>query len=160
MPAASPYHLRLLAKIDRRGPDECWPWLAARHASGHGVFRDPNRRAESAHVSVYRHFVGEVPEGMELDHLCHTRDESCPGGSTCPHRACVNPAHMEPVPKRVNLLRGRSFAAENARKTHCPKGHPLEGDNLVASKLPWRKCKACHYAENNARAARKRADSP
>lgn len=160
MPAPSPYEGRLLAKIDRRGEDECWPWAAARHASGHGRFKSPDGRHESAHLSVYRYFVGEVPDGMELDHLCHTRDESCPGGSTCPHRGCVNPAHLEPVTVKENRLRGRSFSAVNARKTHCPQNHPLGGDNLVASKLPWRVCKTCHYARERARAATRRRESP
>lgn len=155
MPAASPYEARLLAKIDQRGADECWPWLAARHKSGHGVFRDPNRKAEHAHISVYRHFAGEVPEGMELDHACHTRDSSCAGGPTCPHRSCVNPAHMEPVTKRENRLRGVGPTALNARKTHCPEGHPLAGDNLVRDKLPWRICKTCKYAANAARLRRR-----
>lgn len=159
MPAASPYDLRLMAKVDRRSDDECWPWLAAKHPSGHGRFKGPDGRPESAHLSVYRHLVGEIPEATELDHLCHTRDTSCAGGPTCPHRACVNPAHMEPVTKRDNLLRGRSFSADNARKTHCPKGHPLAGDNLVRSQLPWRACKTCKYAANAARAKR-RAESP
>jgi hypothetical protein len=164
MPAASPYDQRLLAKIDQRGEDECWPWLAAKHASGHGVFRDPNRKAEHAHVSVYRYFVGEVPEGMELDHACHTRDVSCEGGPMCPHRACVNPAHQEPVTKKENLRRGQSPPAINARKTHCIHDHELSPDNLMPSRLPDRQCKVCHYEREKRyaanRRARRRAESP
>lgn len=62
----------------------------------------------------------------------------------CPHRICVNPAHMEPVTLAENKRRGMSPPAINARKTHCIHGHELTLDNLVTCKLPWRKCRTCH----------------
>jgi hypothetical protein len=61
--------------------------------------------------------VGPIPEGKQLDHLCR-------------NRACINPEHLEPVTAKENILRGESFSAKNARKTHCIHGHELSGDNL------------------------------
>jgi hypothetical protein len=47
----------------------------------------------------------------------------------CRNRRCVNPAHLEPVTTRQNLLRGETFQAANAAKTECPQGHPYDDDN-------------------------------
>jgi hypothetical protein len=79
---------------------------------------------------MYRHYIGEIPRGMTLDHICRNRD-------------CCNPAHLEPVTVKENILRGDSLSARNARKTHCHRGHPLAGDNLSLPPSGGRKCKAC-----------------
>jgi hypothetical protein len=86
-----------------------------------------------AHRLVYEELVGPIPEGMELDHLCR-------------NTSCVNPAHLEPVPHRVNVLRGVGPTAENAVKTECVNGHPLTGRNLCIRKEGGRKCRTCLYA--------------
>jgi hypothetical protein len=67
-----------------------------------------------------------------LDHLCRVR-------------SCVNPSHLEAVPRRTNLIRGQGFIGEQARRTHCPNGHALVGENLVvaASVRGKRNCKEC-----------------
>jgi len=67
-------------------------------------------RNQRAHVLSYEHYVGPVPNGLELDHLCR-------------NTLCVNPTHLEAVTHKVNVLRGEGWAAKNARKTHCPQGH-------------------------------------
>ena len=83
------------------------------------------------HRFVYERLVGKIPEGLQIDHLCRVRH-------------CANPAHMEAVTQRENILRGMSPAAENARKTHCPQGHPYEGENLFTyNQGRFRRCRAC-----------------
>ena len=64
---------------------------------------------------------------MQIDHRCHTdavASGECDGGDDCPHRKCVNPAHLEMISAAENTF-GQNHA--NRNKTHCPKGHPLEG---------------------------------
>lgn len=97
---------RFLFHVDKRGPDECWPWTAFINAGGYGTF-GLDGPGNLAHRWSYEHFVKPIPDGLQLDHLCHTRERlTCPGGPTCPHRRCVNPAHLEPVPQKVNVERG------------------------------------------------------
>ena len=58
----------------------------------------------------------------------------------------MNPAHLELVPLKINYLRGVGTPADNARKTHCKRGHPLSGDNLRMGTqfgLPKRVCRQC-----------------
>lgn len=103
----------------------CW-MRPAEKAQGYSTFRTQVGRRQVAHRWAYEHFVGPIPPGFELDHLCHTRDANCPGGKTCPHRACCNPAHLEPVTKEENNRRSSSPSALNAQKTHCPQDHPYD----------------------------------
>jgi hypothetical protein len=135
-----PADVRFWSKVDASGV--CWEWTASDDgAKGYGRFDH-----QSAHRWAYEFLVGPIPEGMTLDHLCL-------------NKRCVNPDHLEVVTAGVNTLRGGSVAAVNARKTHCPAGHPYEGDNLRVYIRPsghaMRTCKACIRQHN----ARRRAAS-
>lgn len=130
---------RFWAKVDQSGgPDACWPWTAKIGRANYGAFDDCH-----AHIVAYQLTFGPVPEGLELDHVCHTADLSCRGGGTCLHRRCCNPAHLEAVTHQENSRRGRS---PNRAKTHCPAGHPYSGQNLVVEALGYRKCRICKNA--------------
>lgn len=100
-----PYEERMKAKIDERDPGECWPWLGALTRKGYGIIISRAGRNSYAHRAVYEQFVGPIPDGLEIDHTCHSFDMSCPGGDTCPHRRCVNPSHLEPVTHAENVRR-------------------------------------------------------
>lgn len=155
-----PYKKRLVeerfwSKVDKSGgPDACWPWLAAIDQGGYGTFWAGVGRSTRPHIFAYESEIGVVPNGLDLDHVCHTRDLSCEGGPTCLHRKCVNPAHLEPVTRRVNLKRGRlkgpidgGGAAKYQRdKTHCPKGHEYTAENTYTppSRPSARYCRRCH----------------
>lgn len=111
------------AKVDRRGSDECWPWLGTILADGYAVIK-LHGKMPKAHRVVYRLAIGPIPDGLQLDHLCHT--DQCKLGKKCPHRRCVNPAHLKPATAKENTLRGSSFAAFNYHKTACHRGHPFD----------------------------------
>lgn len=86
---------RFWALVDRRGPDECWPWLGGKIDTGYGRFGHEDGRVVPAHQVAYQLGHGQpVPAGLEPDHTCHRRD-------------CQNPAHLEAVTHRENLRRRR-----------------------------------------------------
>lgn len=105
----TPASERFWAQADRRGPSECWPWLGHLDPDGYGRFTvySPEGVTQSikAYQWSYADVYGEPPQGMHLDHLCHDRS-TCTGGSRCPHRACVNPAHLAVATPRANVRRG------------------------------------------------------
>lgn len=119
---------------------DCWPWLGPKNERGYGQFQ-----GKPAHRYAYEAVVGPIPPGLKIDHLCHT--DACELGNACPHRACVNPEHLEPKTQRANLLRGAGFAAKKAAQTHCIRGHEFTETNTYV-KLddrgrPHRQCRAC-----------------
>ena len=119
----------------------CWLWTGPGTNDGYGLFQPgPGQTRQMAHKWAYRTFVGEIPEGMQIDHACHTRDTECPGGKECHHRRCCNPEHLEPVTASENTLRQRHAGRS---KTECPKGHPYEGDNLIVGSDGRRRCREC-----------------
>jgi hypothetical protein len=138
-PERRPLLERFWPKVDRRGPGECWPWLAGK-SHGYGVISAGGRygRRLPAHRVAYEALVGPIPPGLVIDHLCR-------------NTACCNPAHMEPVTAGENVLRGVGPSAREARMTHCDQGHPLSGDNLyIAPKTGKRNCRTCRNAKTRA----------
>lgn len=132
----------------------CWPWRRPK-SHGYGEVKVDGRWLR-AHRLVYELLVGPIPSGFDIDHICHNRDATCDRRSDCPHRRCVNPAHLEPVPHRTNVLRGRTVVSEMAARTHCKQGHPFAGDNLKVRANGVRVCRTCTRAAKRAAKARSR----
>lgn len=130
-----------LSKIEKRGPGDCWPWTAHRNGKNYGMQADGNGGSMPAHRFGYLHLVGPLSPDDIVDHTCHN-GSGCPGGNTCEHRPCQNPAHWEAVPSSVNGERGESFTARNARKTHCKWDHELTPENSYGYH-GRRQCKTC-----------------
>jgi hypothetical protein len=121
--------------IDKVALDDgdCWLWLAAKDGKGYARFWYVDRMMPGHRLS-YEHFIGSVPDGLELDHLCRIRD-------------CVNPWHLEPVTHQENLKRGIN---QNIIKTHCPKGHKYTSENTrrARTRPQSRICRECQRYEN------------
>lgn len=125
----------------------CWVWQRAKNREGYGRMSVPNSHRAGggvwfAHRVSYEVFVGPIPEGLVLDHLCR-------------NRACVNPDHLEPVTHKTNLRRGETLQAANLLKTHCPYGHEFSPENTRI--IPrGRRCIACERRRARESKARKR----
>lgn len=124
--------------VDKRGPDECWPWTSTltRKGYGHGSFRG---RFFSTHRVSYEIHFGPIPAGLQIDHLCR-------------NTRCQNPAHLEAVTNAENMRR-RSVLI-----THCKRGHEFTPENTARHGVTGsRVCRQCVRDYNREAMRRRRA---
>lgn len=93
-----------------------------KNPKGYGYLTVGSQR-RSAHRTAYETWVGPIPDGLEIDHLCRVRD-------------CIEPTHLEAVTHLENLRR-------KPIPTHCPSGHPYAGENLQRTTRNRRVCRIC-----------------
>lgn len=130
-PETLPHHIR---RNIGPGDQGCWVWLKSRSRDGYG-WASLNNKTFQAHRLVFELMRGQVPDGLVLDHICRVRH-------------CVNPAHLEPVTPRENLVRSELTPAG---MVVCKRGHELEN---------WtrqRRCPVC-FAEYLSRTRSRRLD--
>jgi hypothetical protein len=118
----APIAVRVLRRLAEQG--DCWIWTGSLNHKGYGQID-----SGLVHRSAYGLWVGEIDPGLQVDHLCRVR-------------ACARPTHLEAVTPRVNTLRGEGRAAQQARQSHCLRGHEFTDENTR-----WegtrRHCRAC-----------------
>ena len=144
-PTAVPARASFAARVEQRGPDECWLWHGAKNREGYGRYL-----AHYAHRIAYVLAHGELSDGLTVDHLCRYRD-------------CVNPVHLEAVTARENWERGRRVP-----ETSCPGAATRHRSparfhrrrarglcvqcNTPSEKYRCDRCREIHNARNKGRA--------
>lgn len=121
--------------------NSCWLWTGARSRFSkraktrgqYGRFRWHNTH-KPAHVASYIIHVGPIPDRLLVMH-------------TCDNPQCVNPSHLvlgtSSDNQRDSVAKGRH---RSTKKTHCLRGHPLNGNNLYVDGKGARSCKICRRA--------------
>jgi len=115
---------------------ECWIYTGST-SRGYGMLSIADRLRPVHRVS-YEIFVGPIPDGLQLDHLCR-------------QRACFNPAHLEPVTQAENIARGQSWSAVSVRTGVCIRGHALTDDNVYLRRDGGRQCRECRRSRDRRR---------
>lgn len=139
--------VRFLRHVDQRygvpeiNPEmgSCWAYVDSK--SDYPGFHN-GEKGIRAHRFSYEYYVGPIPEGFEIDHLCKVT-------------RCVRPSHLEAVTPRVNTLRSSGPSALHAVKTHCPQGHPYDEVNTYCTPTGSRQCRECRRAHDRKRAPKR-----
>lgn len=108
----------------------CVEWTGAKTERGYGRIVVAGKQLYAHRVS-YELFVGPIPDGLTIDHLCE-------------NTSCVWPEHLEAVSLSENARRYN----QNHRITHCVNGHELTPENTYVRKEGWRMCVTCKNAAN------------
>ncbi len=148
--SADEWAIKFTAKtisVDRGFRTPCLEWTRYIHQEGYGEFNfcmNGKYGRIGAHRAAWIREHGPIPDGFEPDHLCR-------------NRKCTNTEHLEVVTHKENILRGESPSAVNARKSACPKGHPLSGENVyIWEKRPGRFKRHCKTCSINSQTERRR----
>lgn len=122
---------RFQSYIDKRGDDECWPWLGRAIQTGRGYFQSRGRRMIAPRVA-YAMAFGSFDFRLVIMHSCDDPN-------------CVNPAHLRAGTRRENIADRDEKQRNRLSQTHCVNGHEFTQSNtrFYGPRLTWRMCRAC-----------------
>ena len=118
---------RLMAKIEIDPETECWLWKGGLNRKGYGNFWFLGK-VYRVHRATYILSYGQIPEGLQLAHICGRR------------RHCCNPDHVFPTTGKENMA---DLPLHPSGRTHCPHGHPYSRWNTYWRSDGGRECRAC-----------------
>lgn len=129
-----PIWRRLMGKV-LIAENGCWLFTGSLDGTGYGQIYW-NGRLHAAHRVAHEYFIGPIPDGYEVDHLCGVY-------------ACVSPHHIEAVTPTINKLRSAAPMAQRWREARCKRGHPMVEGNLYRYKSrTGHECKTCMLIRN------------
>jgi len=136
----------IVSKVNFYNTTPCWEWTAYLNYDGYGQFQ-LNRKPKLAHRLSYEDKYGEIPAGLEINHLCR-------------NRCCINrEGHLEAITHKENCEKSLSGFAGGLRqraKTHCPHGHEYSKENTYFFPNGKRMCRTCHRIRSRQNRQRKK----
>jgi hypothetical protein len=149
---AKPLEERFWPKVNKTAPNGCWEWTACTNELGYGWIAAGTRQGRhlKAHRVSYALAFGEVPEGMSVLHRCD-------------NPLCVKPSHLflgTQADNMADMIRKGRKVTHAA--SHCPQGHPYEGENVYIDPAGKKHCRACNREAQrryHARTTSKRPDA-
>ena len=133
-------------KTPGQGPQgTCWTWSGLRRPEGYGRYCRDGTSVPASREAWERQQGTKFPVGH---FACHH----------CDFPPCVRPEHIfpgRPVENTADSIgKGRFFANRNYKlRSHCRRGHALEGDNVTVFRDGKRECVTCRSASKLARRA-------
>lgn len=104
----------------------CLLWTGHLTPAGYGSMKVKGTTV-GVHRVAHEVWIGPIPAGLEVDHLCG-------------NRACLEPAHLEAVTHRENLRRSSNWIASEINKSECKRGHTLPE---IPGADGFRRCEPC-----------------
>jgi hypothetical protein len=108
-----PLEERFWPNVDISG--DCWLWKGPDFIGYGQISRDG--KLTGVHRVSYEKYIGPIPEGYEIDHMCHTKN-------------CVYPFHLRAVTSKQN--------AENRRGARRDSRSGVQGVSWSSRKRKWR----------------------
>lgn len=146
MPMKTTAESKLLAGSRVDTETSCMLWTRCLDKCGYGKFRSSDMRGETlVHRAAFKLWCGEIPDGMEIDHICKTRN-------------CINPKHLRAVTHAQNIATGDyKTNHRNAVKSRCSRGHEFTPENTIVRSTKIGIARACRECRRLTRARRERA---